>query len=201
MCLFTQGQRTLSTALLVALAFGIASDTAAQVRTESPEGFIREQQTGIAELPDGAAFKIFLDMATTLAQGDRPVLSDYLQRRMGLSADRAGEMAAMLLESRVNLAEELQRSRLQLLCAEAPDSRTPDDIYRLFGMSDDLSDAIADKYLLLFKSQVTAEEAARMQQMIDLEKENMGRAKMDHKKVYESTGTNPNDMIAGICSN
>jgi len=183
-------------------ALCVASGAGAQTAsgTSQRDDFIRVEQTGIAELPNGAAFKIFLDMAAVHAQGDRPILTDYLRKRMGLSAERAGEMAAMLLRSRESLAKELEEARLQILCGTMPGDRGRDEIYRLFGMSDDMPDVIGDKHLLIFKSQVTAEEAARLQQLLDLEKENMGRAKIDHKKLYESSGTNPNDVIADICN-
>lgn len=189
--------------LVLCIALVAASATNAQTELGSPanvDATIRLKQVGSAEIPDGVAFKIFLDLIAAYAQGDKPVAGDYLQARLGLSADRASKMLGELLDARTSLAEELEQTRQQLLCGAPPNSRKKEELYRLFGTLDDLSDTIADKHLILFTSQVSQSEAERLQQLINLEKSNMGRVQLDHKRVYEQKGADPSNAVADVCS-
>ena len=170
------------TSVVVSGAFAQSTN----VPTKNDDDTIRVQQFGSAQVPDGVAFKIFLNLIAAYAEGDEPIAEDYIRTRMGLSADRAGAMVKALLDARVSLNREINESRRELFCTTPLNGRTNDELYRLFGTFDDLSDAISYKHMLLFKGSVSSADAGRLQQAIQLEKRNMGRIKLNHKQVYEN---------------
>ena len=188
------------------IAVFVASATFTQTRNGSSAGMdddtILWKQVEGSELPDGVAFKIFLGMIEALFEGDHPIAAEYLQKGMGINTDRAESMVSALLTAQTKLANEIAQSRREVLCSAPPNSRTNDELYRLFGMLGDLSDATAEKHLILFKSRIQAEEAARFQQLLQIAKDdmNMGRAKSDYKKLYEKRGSDPNAAVADICA-
>jgi hypothetical protein len=57
----------------------------------------------------------------------------------------------------------------------------------------------------LLKSEIGAEMSARLQQLLDIEKANMGYIKLDHKKYYIKKGINPfskfSDLSSELCMN
>ena len=184
----------------------VASATFAQTTNGSPAGMdddtILLKQVGSSELPDGVAFRIFLDMIEVSSEGDHPVAAEYLRKGMGISTDRAESLVSALLTAQTKLTNELAQSRREILCSAPPNSRTDDELYRLFGMLSELSDATTETHLILFKSRIQGEEAARFQQLLQISKDrmSMGRARPDYKKLYEKRGSDPNAAVADICA-
>lgn len=159
---------------------------------------VREKQMGTS-VPDGSAFEIILEMIAGQSEEDPSFGVDWLQQKMGLSRERATSMVDDMLRARSKLNAEVAEAQRQLFCDVTGSNRSNDELPRLFDVMDDMKEAIAQKHFVLFKSQISADEAARLEQFVHFQKRQMGRVKIDHKKMYEKTQRDPSRAITGIC--
>jgi len=183
---------------ILIIALLIAADSQAQESKPSPDdGSIRSHQTG-AELPDGLAFNIWVELLAAAAQGEHPDAALYLEDRMGLTEDRAKALLDALLASRTAMAEELDQATQQVLCGGGS-SRSDEDLYRRYAAVDDLIEPISEKHRLLFVSSISPTEAERLQQVLRIDKANMSAVKLNHERRNARTGSQPANAVADIC--
>ena len=185
--------------LVLFALFALQAQAQSENRPQSanPE-FVKETQVSEA-LPDGIAFSILVRQLAGIAADDREFAERLVQHNMGLSAERASSLLNELISASKQVNQDAFASMQQLYCAPTPHTRSNDELYGLFEKYSDLKDLVTARHFLLFKSRISPTEAARLDQYIANEKDNMGRAKVDLRKTYERTGGDPNEYIRDVC--
>lgn len=161
---------------------------------------IRVEHQHDRSLPDGIAFRNVLRMLVVMAGDEDEVGIQWVQSRMGLVHEEARSMAIEMQAALTDLVAATENAHRATSCPSDGSRATGDDVYALLDALDDISAQIAAQHLLIFKAKIGVENAARLQQFLDIEKTKMTYIKFDHKKLYEKRGANADEVLATFCA-
>ena len=150
-------------------------------------------------LPDGIAFASTLRMLNLIHSHDPHSAFTWVWSNTGLDGEEAQELINLMLSTKKELDDQIDNRSREIGCELGVPRAVGEQVFSLLESMDDSRDILGSESLIAFKGKLDTETAARFQQWLDQRKVDITHVKTNHREVFESTGTSPDAMIAGIC--
>jgi len=141
----------------------------------------RATYVGSSSIPDGVAFRIFLNSLETAAEDDQSLPIDHLEERLGLDRSDAADLVRQLLVELDAMKAEIHSFKRNANCSNGSAYTERVQVYALFDALDDGSESIAARRYNVFKTSLGPKNAALFQQLLNYQKANMTYIKFNHR--------------------